>query len=249
LQTPWLAPRDPLPGLPPLPVGERRMGMSENKIFSWRERFRLASFKDQPFYVEQQGRSSGRRTVLHQYPKRDIPYAEDMGREALHYAITGYLIQAPLKPYSDTDTNYRGMPRDYDVARDKLESKLMEKSPGRLLDPYNPSLNLSGYGVGFPLLFMCEKYTITEARERGGYCTIEMSFVEAGMPGNNISTQAPPPMTVLKSSVAGAQAAAAAQLNAQQEALNAAAKEERERLQKQIEQMQQEFIKRGIPQF
>jgi hypothetical protein len=227
--------------LRPRPLGERRMAMEDNKIFSWRKKFRPASFKGALFYVEQQGRSSGRRTVLHQYPKRDIPYAEDMGREAIHYAMTGYLIQAPLNPFRG-DINFHNMHRDYDVNRDALESKLMEKSPGRLLDPYNPTLTLSGYGVGFPLLFMCEKYTITEARERGGYCTVEMSFVEAGMPGNNISTNAPPPMTVLNSSVMGAQKAAADSLN------NSQAQQPRS-LQQQIQDMQRRLIESGIPQF
>jgi hypothetical protein len=34
----------------------------------WRSRLRIASFKGAPFYVDQQGRSSGRRTVVHEYP-------------------------------------------------------------------------------------------------------------------------------------------------------------------------------------
>lgn len=73
---------------------------------NWRARLRVAKFKGAPFYVDQQGRSSGRRTVVHEYPKRDIPYAEDMGRHALRYQITGYLIQAPRR-YSDTDAGSR----------------------------------------------------------------------------------------------------------------------------------------------
>src|SRR5215471_14992652 len=154
VQNKWLAPGDPLPTLPERVAGRR---FSTYYKFKWRQRLRLASFKGAPFYVEQQGRSSGRRTVLHQYPKRDLPYAEDMGREALRYQITGYLIQAPTNPSSGRagDLTYNKMPRDYDVARDFLESKLMEKSPGRLLDPYNPWLgSLTGYpGLG-PLLFM-----------------------------------------------------------------------------------------------
>ena len=150
----------------------------------WRRRLRMASFKGVPFYVEQQGRSSGRRTVLHQYPKRDPPYAEDMGREALHYAITGYLIQAPTWNKSEFYPNPDGnMPTDYSEARDQLEAVLMSPSPGPLLDPYNPYLGAIGYGGQGPLLFMCEKYTITESREKGGFCAIEMSFVEAGIPG------------------------------------------------------------------
>jgi hypothetical protein len=156
---------------------------------AWRRKLRLASFKGQPFYVDQQGRTSGRRTVVHQYPKRDLPYSEDMGREAIHYAMTGYLIMAPN--YNKSDFYGGGgwldgvrMPSNYDDARDNLETALLDGGPGRLVDPYSPRLMAGGYSAGGAAMqFMCEKYTITESRERGGYCVVEMSFVEYGSPG------------------------------------------------------------------
>jgi hypothetical protein len=144
---------------------------------AWRRKLRMASFKGQPFYVDQQGRTSGRRTVLHQYPKRDTPWSEDLGREAFHYAMTGYLLMAPNYPESDF---YKQMKSNYDEARDDLEEALISGGPGTLIDPYNPRIGAGGLAG---MRFMCEKYTITEARERGGYCTIEMSFVEYGSPG------------------------------------------------------------------
>jgi hypothetical protein len=200
-------------GVPPVrsPSGQRFSDLDrlyKNKP-QWRQRLRLASFKNQPFYVEQQGRSSGRRTVLHQYPKRDLPYAEDMGREALRYQITGYLIQAPNYNESNYYGNSTGniMSSNYDDARDRLEAALMEKSPGRLLDPYNPRLILTGYGGQGPLLFMCERYTIIEARQKGGFCQLEMAFVEAGIPG---SSNAPMINTVAKVAATSDAATAAA---------------------------------------
>jgi hypothetical protein len=218
VQNKWLRPGDPLPALGPRVTGTRLSSVGPYK-FAWRQRLRMASFKSAPFYVEQQGRSSGRRTVLHQYPKRDLPYAEDMGREALRYQITGYLIQAPTNPASSrpTDLNYLGMDRDYDVARDFLESKLMEKSPGRLLDPYNPWLgSLTGYPGQGPLLFMCERYTIIESRQKGGFCQLEMAFVEAGIPG---SSNAPMISTavIVANAANAAVRAAANQLDGQQQ--------------------------------
>jgi hypothetical protein len=184
-----------LPSVIDSPSGRRESALNLPYINKpqWRQRLRQASFKGQPFYVEQQGRSSGRRTVTHQYPKRDLPYAEDMGREALHYAMTGYLLMAP----NYTNSSFYGgggaiegtrMRSNYDEARDNLEEALLSGGPGRLIDPYNPRLFGSGYGLNsLPLQFMCEKYTITEARERGGYCVIEMSFVEYGQPGMQLS--------------------------------------------------------------
>jgi prophage DNA circulation protein len=146
----------------------------------WRRRLRQASFKGVPFYVDQQGQSSGRRTVTHEYPKRDLPYAEDMGRAAYRYQMTGYLIQTgdPREPLTP---RHNGMVNDYSINRDNLRAALDSLGPGVLQDPYNPALNHLGYG-GYALLFMCERYTLSESRERGGYCAIEMSFVEAGHP-------------------------------------------------------------------
>jgi len=173
------------------PVGVRSFALAASpKKPSWRRRYRRGSFKGVFFYVEQQGRSSGRRTVTFEYPKRDIPFAEDMGRQALRYQMTAYLIQAPKNPTStrDEDIQYGEMWRDYDVQRDLLERALMSPGPGVLRDPYNPDLNLPGYN-GLPLTFMCERYSIIEERQKGGFCTIEMSFVEAGIPGNNFADE------------------------------------------------------------
>lgn len=182
---------------------------------NWRARLQIASFKSQPFYVDQQGRSSGRRTVVHQYPKRDLPYAEDMGREAMRYQITGYLLMAPNWTASNT---YYGMLSNYDEARDALEAALLSKSPGKLVDPYNPRLQMTGYGAAGPLLFMCERYTISESRERGGMCTLEMSFVEGGIPGNTYVTS--DTIGAVNQAADNANNAAASETNAEQKQFN-----------------------------
>lgn len=147
----------------------------------WRRKLRTASFKGAPFFVDQQGQSSGRRTVLHEYPKRDLPYAEDMGRAAYRYQMTGYLIQYPM---SDNGKRPNGMWCDYSLNRDYLRRKLDSIGPGVLVDPYNPDLShLPDYLNGV-LTFMCERYTCQESRERGGYAAFEMTFVEAGAVAN-----------------------------------------------------------------
>jgi len=134
----------------------------------WRKKLRQASFKAAAFHVESQGRVSGRRTVLHEYPKRDIPYAEDMGRHAVRYQITGYVIQRWAGEQKGN------IPNNYDEARDQLIEALEDEVPGTLVDPYNNRVG--------PMLFQCERYNLTESRERGGYAQFEMAFVEAGTP-------------------------------------------------------------------
>jgi DNA circularisation protein len=140
----------------------------------WRLRgLLLASFKGAYFHVEQQGRSSGRRTVVHEYPKRDIPFAEDMGRHAIRYQMTGYVIEMD-----------RRNELDYQVAKNRLIRVLESEDAGELRDPYMPATEHLAYA---PLLFMCERYTVTETRERGGVATFEMLFVEAGVAGNSFN--------------------------------------------------------------
>lgn len=138
----------------------------------WRTRgLLLARFKSAWFHVEQQGRSSGRRTVVHEYPKRDVPYSEDMGRHAIRYQMTGYVIEMDRK----LGTNYQ-------VAKNDLIQALEGEDAGPLHDPYMPRTQHLTYA---PLLFMCERYTVTESRERGGFAMFEMMFVEAGIAGNS----------------------------------------------------------------
>ena len=84
----------------------------------WRTRLRAAHFKGAQFHVEQQMRSSGRRVVLHEYPKRDDPYAEDMGRHAVAYRITGYVIRPRL---SDLEA--------------RADGGVQSADPGTLYDP------------------------------------------------------------------------------------------------------------------
>lgn len=181
---------------------------------AWRLRLREASFKGVAFHVEQQGRSSGRRIVTHLYPKRDLPYSEDMGRQIMRYQMVGYVIQAPIKSRQGRDS--WGMPSDrlsrspmnpadaashsidYDLQRDALSAVLDSNTPGELVDPYNPRLFLAGYDTGNPLMFWCERYTVTESRERGGYAQFEMSFVEAGIPGNEYQPNINSVVTVQK---------------------------------------------------
>jgi prophage DNA circulation protein len=56
----------------------------------WRDMLmQQASFRGVVFHVETGARLSGRRTVVHEYPKRNDPYAEDMGRAARRFHFQG----------------------------------------------------------------------------------------------------------------------------------------------------------------
>ncbi len=118
----------------------------------WRERLVPASFRGAQFHVEVQARSGGRRLAPHEYPKRDDPYTEDMGRRGRAFSVTGYLI----------GPGFRG-------ARDALIAALESEGAGQLRLP-----------TGHAMQVLCSTYNAAERRERGGYVEIDMQFLEAG---------------------------------------------------------------------
>lgn len=123
----------------------------------WRDRYQPAAFRNAQFYVETDARVGGRRVAPHEYPKRNTPYSEDMGRKAFRYLVQGYLIG----------------PKYWDQ-KNLLIGELDKDGPGllRLPLPYNMA----------DVKVMVLAYTVTEGREKGGFCTVEMDFIEYGDP-------------------------------------------------------------------
>lgn len=132
----------------------------------WRQKFRDAWFRGASFHVETDVRAGGRRVALHQYPKRNTPYAEDMGRSANTFQVQGYLIGP-----------------NYLDDKEILVACLEKDGPGllRLPLPYQ----------GSDVMVMVQQYTVTESRERGGMCTVDMTFVEYGDPAYRPTVSTP----------------------------------------------------------
>jgi prophage DNA circulation protein len=132
--------------------------------YPWRDRYREASYRGALFHMDTQARASGRRSVLHEFAKRDVPYAEDMGRRARRFHVTGYIIGP-----------------DYLDGKEELETALETEGPGTLCLPMQEDLQV-----------VCPTYTVSERREQGAYCIFEMEFVEAGQQAFNgsVSTSA-----------------------------------------------------------
>ena len=123
----------------------------------WRDRWQEAAFRNVQFFVETDARQGGRRIAMHEYPKRNTPYAEDMGRKANRFLVAGYLIGP-----------------NYWEQKNRLVEALEKDGPGmlRLPLPYRMA----------DVKVQVMAYTVTEARERGGFCTVEMDFIEYGDP-------------------------------------------------------------------
>lgn len=120
------------------------------------ENLRPASFRGVAFEVESHSESGGRRVELHEYPLRDTPYAEDLGKKAGKWQIEAFLVNGKS---------------GYAERRDKLREALNASGPGTLIHPYLGELSVSVDG-----------YSLKETTRGGGYCTFSISFVEAGQP-------------------------------------------------------------------
>lgn len=124
----------------------------------WRTLLVPAFFRMAPFHVDANSRQSGRRVVLHEFPKRDTPYAEDMGRKARSFPVTGYVIGP-----------------DYQIWRELLVLALEAEGPGLLVLPTLLQRDT--------IMVQPRDYTVRETRQAGGMAEFEMNFVESG---NNI---------------------------------------------------------------
>ncbi|WP_026988744.1 DNA circularization protein [Fodinicurvata fenggangensis] len=121
---------------------------------SWRERLRPGSFRGVGFHLDADDRPAGRRAQVHEYPQRDEPYTEDLGRQTRRFRISAYLLGP-----------------DYDQELQALIEALDQAGPGTLVHPFYGELQVVCLGDGT---------RISHDRREGGYCRITMSFVEAG---------------------------------------------------------------------
>lgn len=126
---------------------------------SWKDRLRPASFSGVLFYVRDAEASGGRRTRVHEYPLRDRPFAEELGREARRLLVDGYLVGD-----------------DYAVRRDRLIEKLEGASPGF---PRRPGRTLVLPSLP-PIKVLCPSFRFREILDEGRMVRFSAEFVEVG---------------------------------------------------------------------
>jgi prophage DNA circulation protein len=113
---------------------------------------RPSSFRGVPFKIETAQRGGGRRNVTFEFPKRDVPYTEDMGRMARRFSVAGYIIGP-----------------DYPPIRDALIRALETEGPGTLVHYTYGTFRVNA-----------GPYTAVETKQEGGLVRFDMAFVEAG---------------------------------------------------------------------
>lgn len=58
----------------------------------WQHTLRRASYGGASFFVETDKIETGRRLVIHEFPLKDVPYIEDMGRDTNKIHVTAYVV-------------------------------------------------------------------------------------------------------------------------------------------------------------
>lgn len=120
---------------------------------SWREELkRGASFRGVPFFVESSEMSGGRRGPVHEYPGKDTPYREDLGREKRTFNVSGFVLG-----------------ENYFTDRKRLQDALEARGPGVLIHPYQGTRIVSVIG-----------YRVREETREGGLARFEVEFLETG---------------------------------------------------------------------
>jgi len=124
-----------------------------------------ASFRGIPFLVDVSERGGGRRAVVHEFPLRDDPFVEDLGRRARTFRVDGYVLGD-----------------EYIAERDALLAALEDVSgPGELVHP--------SHGVRRAI---CTGLSTRETIVDGGMAIFSIEFTEA--PAQSLTpTEVPDP--------------------------------------------------------
>lgn len=126
---------------------------------SWRDKLKNASFRGVPFKVLETDTGVGRRNIIHQYPERDTPNAEDLGPDVDEYVVVGYIVQNIYNNF------------DYFTERDALIAALKQKGAGKLVHPFLGEVKD---------VVVQGKARIRETFSEGGIARFQMTFVQAG---------------------------------------------------------------------
>ena len=119
----------------------------------WRKSLVPASFRGLSFFTERAAQQSGRRVAVHEFPGRDIPFSEDMGRRAMRWTLSAYTLN-----------------ENYTYARDAMiDACINHYGAAQLVLATQGTYNA-----------ICTSMTETEVREKGGIATFELEFVEIG---------------------------------------------------------------------
>ncbi|RPD91909.1 hypothetical protein EGN69_15685 [Pseudomonas monteilii] len=122
---------------------------------TWRDELHPASFRGVPFHVDSDSMPVGRRTQVHEYPQRDKPLVEDLGRITREIKLAAFVIG-----------------EDFLIKRDALLNALDKPGAGELIHPWYGRLMVTATGC-----------SVGHERREGGMARFDLVFVEDGEKG------------------------------------------------------------------
>lgn len=137
-------------------------------------KFREASYRNVPFYVDVSTRSSGRALVAHDVPHGDGEIWEDVGPEIDVFSVEAYLVsppseagfaQAPFLP-APSGGGVRATRAQFHAWRDQLLEALETAGPAVLRHPL--------FGV---VLARARRWTVSESRTELWFARLSIEFV------------------------------------------------------------------------
>jgi prophage DNA circulation protein len=121
-------------------------------VFADGRRLIGASFRGAPFFVQSSDRGGGRRAPVSEFPTRNDPFVDDLGRRGRTFRVEGHVIGD-----------------DYIVARNALITALEDVTgPGELRHPYHGTRRC-----------VCSTFTVRETISDGGMAFFSIEFSEA----------------------------------------------------------------------
>ena len=125
----------------------------------WLKTLWASSFKGVPFYFESDDEEGGRDKVVHEFPRRNHPFIEDMGEAARYFSGAAYV-------HGDS----------VDSLESALKAALVSEGPGVLVVP------LSG-----PIVVHSMTFKRHHEKDKLGYVAFEIKFVREGAASAQIS--------------------------------------------------------------
>lgn len=132
---------------------------------AWQDNLRDASFRGVRFLSESHGAIVGRRRARHVYPRRDLPFHEDMGRRPRAFTVEAYVIGD-----------------DYMDRREALTAACEEEGAGTLIHHWLGQAEV-----------ICSACRLRETKSEGRMARFTLTFEEAGallFPSVQADTQA-----------------------------------------------------------
>ena len=119
---------------------------------SWKDNLRPASFRGVSFFVDTSSITTGRRVAVHEFPDRDNPFPEDLGKVSRSFTVEAHIIGD-----------------DYFEVKTALISAFEQKGTGELVHPYFGTLEVQSGA-----------FTVNEDSGQGRIAAVSMQFYEAG---------------------------------------------------------------------